>query len=394
MIELRRLNTSHTKYGAYKIARIIEEHGTAGIFDRLIREDETQDKLDLSQASAVLATNKNEEPAKIWDIARELGPLYLNALTMIGIIFSHEDYISAFTRSEHQSDFNRIIYKQFFFSREEQNNPERKPSDSTTKKFTNLSSSVQNLGFCTESSPVYFKFDIREILELEKLGPLVKDLIERRLKKANWLPSESSLLEEISRLELDRLFGVSFNRLINWLDIDDSDVSLVKVETSKDLEFFLDAGNTSIHEKFKFIAGHKPRKEGEAQAANPRSAYELKLVHNAIQNKLYDSLVEKHGKQYVGTELHTGSGTYIDVAVRHHDGTITIYEIKSNISVKASIRQAISQLLEYAYWPDQEIKVRELVVVSQFKIDLDSEKYLRYLRNEFGIPIKYLRQKI
>jgi hypothetical protein len=83
----------------------------------------------------------------------------------------------------------------------------------------------------------------------------------------------------------------------------------------------------------------------------------------------------------------TGSGTSIDVATQVN-GQITFYEIKTGASVRASIRQALPQLLEYAYWP-QERRASELIIVSHLPVTDAADRYLKFLRAEFDLPLAY-----
>lgn len=96
----------------------------------------------------------------------------------------------------------------------------------------------------------------------------------------------------------------------------------------------------------------------------------------------------KHGEKCVGTEVPTGQGTSIDVVVKT-DTDCWFYEIKTAPSAKACIRQAIPQLLEYAYWDGDVKKVDRLIVVGPVPVTVDASTYLEYLRNTFSIPIFY-----
>jgi hypothetical protein len=59
-----------------------------------------------------------------------------------------------------------------------------------------------------------------------------------------------------------------------------------------------------------------------------------------------------------------------------------------NCSARACIRQAIGQLLEYAFWPGGPEATR-LIVVSETAIDKDGAEYLRRFKERFSLPIKY-----
>lgn len=56
---------------------------------------------------------------------------------------------------------------------------------------------------------------------------------------------------------------------------------------------------------------------------------------------------------------------------------------------KACIRQAIPQLLEYAYWDCVSDKVDRLIVVGPVHLSTEAMTYLTFLREEFSIPIYY-----
>lgn len=110
-------------------------------------------------------------------------------------------------------------------------------------------------------------------------------------------------------------------------------------------------------------------------------------LHNDIQNKPFAYLKGQHGAKNVGTKQDTGGGTSIDV-VSQVKGRTTFYEIKTGTSVRSSIRQAIPQLLEYAFWP-AEHRAHELVIVSHLPPTNDSDRYLKFLQSEFNLPLIY-----
>lgn len=65
------------------------------------------------------------------------------------------------------------------------------------------------------------------------------------------------------------------------------------------------------------------------------------------------------------------------------------YEIKVAPSLKACVRQAIPQLLEYAYWRQNKIVVGRLYVAAHFKPTKEVTDYLELLRTRFSVPIYY-----
>jgi hypothetical protein len=111
------------------------------------------------------------------------------------------------------------------------------------------------------------------------------------------------------------------------------------------------------------------------------------LLQNRLQDLLCRQLVSRHGAKNVGDEHPCGVGTRADVVVRLKKG-YWFYEIKTADSPRACIREAIGQLLEYAFWPGRPGGNR-LIVVGKTEIDKDAREYLRRLRKRFHIPIEY-----
>lgn len=140
--------------------------------------------------------------------------------------------------------------------------------------------------------------------------------------------------------------------------------------------------------KFVFKHGHNA-KIGKAKG---RSRYRrdqsdgIDLYHNRIQTELFKYLTSLYGNN-VGTENPTGKGTFIDAVVRH--GTqYSFYEIKTSYPVRQCVRDALGQLLEYAYFGNS-IPIKELVIVSPHKTTHDVTMYLENLREKYSLPIVY-----
>ena len=155
---------------------------------------------------------------------------------------------------------------------------------------------------------------------------------------------------------------------------------------TKDLQFFHDDAEGAAAKKFKFKPGHTERDVDPIERpASPES--KANRLHNEIQNKLYRHLVDKFGAASVGTEQDTGSGTAVDVVTQHGART-TFYEIKTGDAVRTNIRQALPQLLEYAFWPSEE-RADELIIVSHRPLTGVAGRYLRILQEKFAMPISY-----
>lgn len=110
------------------------------------------------------------------------------------------------------------------------------------------------------------------------------------------------------------------------------------------------------------------------------------LRHNDLQYRLYKELSEIYGKKNVGAEVNV-NGSSIDLVVKRED-EYWFYEIKTASTVKACIRQALGQIMEYSYWPGHQ-QATKLVIAGEPMPTEEESKYLDFLREEFDIPIEY-----
>ena len=111
-----------------------------------------------------------------------------------------------------------------------------------------------------------------------------------------------------------------------------------------------------------------------------------------MQSALYGSLVAVHGPEKVSCEGATSSGRPADIIVRLEDG-YEIFEIKTALAARDCVRQALGQLLEYAYWPGSP-DFKALWIVGPSPIDNETRDHLDGLRERFGIPLGYRHQPV
>ena len=118
---------------------------------------------------------------------------------------------------------------------------------------------------------------------------------------------------------------------------------------------------------------------------------ELPSLHDQVQDSLMHYLKKKYPKQVVGSEVRLKRhGTRIDVVRQKPDKSYVFYEVKVLPTLRACIREALGQLLEYAHWPAKKTTA-ELVIVSHHESDLDTGGYLAKLGEVYGMSIGYLR---
>lgn len=161
--------------------------------------------------------------------------------------------------------------------------------------------------------------------------------------------------------------------------------------------FFKDEFNIIVNdsEGFKFTSSSKTNdQDGDDESktkihVREPKAVEITYLHQAISKSLTKKLREQYGAENVVPEHNSGNGaSRIDIVVRDNNDLI-FYEIKTYPILRTSIREAIGQLMEYAYWPDQKNGNR-LVVVTQPHNDFDQARiYFKHLRDTFNVPIYY-----
>ncbi|MGH8425367.1 MAG: hypothetical protein ACRER3_23920, partial [Pseudomonas fluorescens] len=141
-----------------------------------------------------------------------------------------------------------------------------------------------------------------------------------------------------------------------------------------------------------FIPGHKERPPS-AVVDLPATSRQVLLRHNRLQTHLYGLLCDQYGKQHVKTEHATGSGGYADALVRLSDDRCFLYEIKVVLTAASAVREALGQLLEYAYRPGG-FEPERLFIVAEPVLDEITEQFLARLNEEFRFRLEYFQIKL
>lgn len=106
--------------------------------------------------------------------------------------------------------------------------------------------------------------------------------------------------------------------------------------------------------------------------------------HARMQTKLLVELQAEHGKEHVWLET-----DFVDVRVETDNEKI-FFEIKSDLDPRAVIRQALGQILEYAYHPVRVGRRPDrLVIVGRTKLGTGDTAYLKRLCEDFKLPLSY-----
>lgn len=122
-----------------------------------------------------------------------------------------------------------------------------------------------------------------------------------------------------------------------------------------------------------------------------RRVYEDTKEVDLVQAQWQQQLRKTLPKDLPGVEI------AIETEVDGHrpDGVIGVgpdrifVELKARGTVRQVIRQALSQLMEYAYWPNRQ-RCGALLIVGAFEAGVQEQEYLSMLRERFGLPVYYL----
>ncbi|WP_207286508.1 hypothetical protein [Pseudomonas sp. FW300-N2A2] len=145
-------------------------------------------------------------------------------------------------------------------------------------------------------------------------------------------------------------------------------------------------------QRIPFIPGHTERSP-DTVVDLPATSRQVLLRHNRLQTHLYGLLCDQYGKQHVKTEHATGSGGYADALVRLADNRCFLYEIKVTLTAASAVREALGQLLEYAYRPGG-FEPERLFIVAEPVLDEITEQFLARLNEEFRFRLEYFQIKL
>lgn len=117
--------------------------------------------------------------------------------------------------------------------------------------------------------------------------------------------------------------------------------------------------------------------------------------HYAMSVALWRQLRDICGTRNVATESPTGYRTRIDLEVRHPSTDARmLFELKSGNgpnSLRPAAREALGQLLEYAYWPGKPAPVRALVIATPNPPTTELVRFLNRITLPDGVRVEYLQ---
>lgn len=147
--------------------------------------------------------------------------------------------------------------------------------------------------------------------------------------------------------------------------------------------------DNEVNEKYvKAIPGykdyiiHKNKAKKTGAVVVKASEYIMTLQHNKLSNELVKYLMA-NGYRDVVTEKN-----YVDIQAINPSGERIYFEIKTSTTVKAAIREALGQILEYNHYPNKN-NAKKLIIVTECEAEQEDMQYLTGLRNVYRIPVYY-----
>ena len=77
----------------------------------------------------------------------------------------------------------------------------------------------------------------------------------------------------------------------------------------------------------------------------------------------------------------------IDLVVKHQD-SYDLYEVKTNQDVRICIREAIGQIIDYAFFECND-RIEKMFIIGQNQISKEAVEYLENIRLKHNLPIYY-----
>ena len=116
--------------------------------------------------------------------------------------------------------------------------------------------------------------------------------------------------------------------------------------------------------------------------------------HVTIQKALYKELAAGYSAAHVAEELPVVGGS-VDMVVNEGD-TLTLYEIKTANTAFACVKEAMGQLLSYAFVGglSHHYKIKALIVVGEPELDSRSRQMLEQLSGHIPFDCRYERCQI
>lgn len=334
-----------------------------------IRNKSSGVDIDASQARNTVSASHSGNIPSYWDEAKNLGFDYLNFVTLISIIFSHGDLIHFFSQSPISRGKGWITQN----------------SLCNNKAFSNIKACARELGFTSHDQAERFFLDISGFITDITAGRLTLAILITKAHAAGYSRKKSThhFIAKLIQKNIHNIFGLSPSEFSFWLTTTPASSTTFEHATQiASLPLPLPIGNFLFSPRGSLLnTASITRQQGQ------NGSISIDRYHAQLQNKLYQDLVNQ-GFSEMRLEQPTGVGTFIGLLCKRN-GTYYIYEIKTADTLRACLREALPQLLEYQYALWQSGFSSIIYFASQHVLDEEVSDYMEYLKNNYGIRIGY-----
>ena len=212
--------------------------------------------------------------------------------------------------------------------------------------------------------------------QLEKLklnsGSLDKWIKDGKLFNIRFKPNDLEKYFASPRL-VDSLDSRITSTRYNLLDVEQFNIS----EEESSEEFDINTGND----------GDKPYNRKITKRVFHREI-ELVQKHNEMSYTFLKFLKQQYPNEIVKRECKAYESKRIDIVRETNQGNI-FYEIKTYNDPVTSIRNALGQIFEYAFYPNKR-KAIKLIIVSHRPASITLKKYIQHLNEIIDTPLSYI----
>ncbi len=111
---------------------------------------------------------------------------------------------------------------------------------------------------------------------------------------------------------------------------------------------------------------------------------EFNPYHDKMQNEIFELL--KVCGEYDNKQVFIEKGR-VDLKAKTKSGEWHYFELKTD-SPKISIRKAMGQIIEYAFYPNKN-RAKKLIIVSDSEPNTNDKQYIQFLRVKYNLPLFY-----
>lgn len=151
-----------------------------------------------------------------------------------------------------------------------------------------------------------------------------------------------------------------------------------------------------ITPSFSFIKTKKNIAKKRSLNKSIREPKSIFVMHEKIKSNLIskinenNKIIQNYTIKELSEENEVNGCNYIDLVAKTESNTFIFFEIKTAPNARLCIRQAIGQLMEYAFFPNCKNAEKLIVVGTGDKTD-QIDCYIKNLNEKFNINIDYLQ---